>query len=531
MQQQYDCTVSCCFLELSCLVVSFQIVSYALKSMLKSATIISPFIAENSYCTNNTAAMTEQPDLSLPERVPEMERYHDAPMSLLPFALYTLCKLDNNKSESYRQMCATEIDDDQVRLPPRRNFHGESLRAIIRYHVELGRQGEFDATYFIVCAYGDCSSVVLVTLDDDDIECKPDLLWVPMDQAGLLCTSLQIFNTDWSEAKEQDLGGPLWWQPAPGRDLSVLEDVDSGAPDDEDYGPPPPVGFHVQLYTIDGIDQDKLLYEIQPGPEEQKCDPSQHSCKLHHLPLTSSDQSPAREAANLHPSRCLQHQTLQKSYLLLADTLSYPSEGVQVVHIAWDGITTNRTSNELLAIGETATIQTQRAEVSPEASRAAVPLVLMLAQGYEKWAPKHKVFALYAGDYADSDIHISQAVDARWAKRGPGQDRVVFGGFLTASEREENGFWRELLLKHVACCRGKRFVPNFEARYLVWCGDEVVTGESEVLLVKVDWDGDSRSREVLLKDATNRVETWQATARDAHRILSDVVESRKMWKK
>lgn len=474
--------------------------------------------------------MTEQPDLSLPERVPEMERYHDAPMSLLPFALYALCKLDNNKSESYRQMCATDIDDDQVRLPPRWDFHGESLRAIIRYHVELGRQGEFDATYFIVCAYEDCSSAVLVTLDDDDMECKPDLLWVPMDQAGLTCTSLQVSNTDWSEAKEQDLGGPQWWQPGPGRDPSAPEDADVGPPNDQEYGPPPPVGFHVQLYTIDGIDQDKLLFEIQPGPEEQKHDPSQHSCKAHHLPVTSSEQSPAREAANLHPSRCLQHPTLQKEYFLLADTLSYLSEGVQVVHIAWDGKTTNRTSNELLAIGENANIQTQRAEVSPTASRAAVPLVLMLAQGYEKWSPKHKIFAVYAGDYAHSDIHISQAVDARWAQRGHGQDRVVFGGVLTASEREEDGFWRELLVKHVICCRKKRFVPNFEARYLVWCGDEVVTGESEVLLVKVDWNGDSRSSEALLEDAASRVSTWQATAKNAHGILSEVVEGRRMWK-
>ena len=153
----------------------------------------------------------------------------------------------------------------------------------------------------------------------------------------------------------------------------------------------------------------------------------------------------------------------------------------------------------------------------------------MLAQGYEKWAPKHKVFAVYAGDHADSDIQISQAVDARWVKRGHGEDRVVFGGFLTASEREEYRFWRELLMKHIACCRKQRFVPNFEARYLVWSGKEVTTGESEVLLVKVDWDGDLRSSEILLEDAVNRVSVWQATAKDAHGILSEVVEGRRMW--
>jgi hypothetical protein len=103
----------------------------------------------------------------------------------------------------------------------------------------------------------------------------------------------------------------------------------------------------------------------------------------------------------------------------------------------------------------------RRAEVPQNVKRAAVSLVLMLAQGYEKWAVGHKLFAVYADSYPDSDIRISQAIDARWSKRGHGQDRVAYGGSLTASwQADPQTFWRSLLEKHVEWCKVRRFVPN-----------------------------------------------------------------------
>lgn len=477
--------------------------------------------------------MREQPDLTLPERVPEMERYHDSPMQLLPFALYALCNLDKDRMEAYRQLCASGLENDTVRLPSRWSFHGESLRAIVNSHVELGQRGEFDPTYFIVCAYAECSTVVLVTLDDDDMDCKPDLLWAPMDQAGLLCNSFQLGNSDWGEAKEEDLGGPQWFQPGPGdpsaTERRVTAPVPTVVPLQTDYGVPPPVGFQVQLYATDGVDEGELLHDIQPGPESQRNDTSQHSCKLQHLSVAEGH-DPAREAANVHPSRCLEHPTLQKNYFLIADMPDFLEDGVQIVQVDWDGVVDGKTHDELLEIGRNANLEIQRAEVPETADRAAVGLVLMIAQGYQKWAVKHKLFAAYASDYPDSGIHISEAVDPRWVDRRHGQDRVVSDGSIGASQgATTTQFLHSLWQKHARCCRAQRFVPDFVPGYLIWCGEEPVTADSQVTMMKLDWAGSMPGDEGDVDNAAARTSVWKTPAKDAHRILSDVVGGKKAW--
>jgi hypothetical protein len=99
--------------------------------------------------------------------------------------------------------------------------------------------------------------------------------------------------------------------------------------DEQDYSPLPPVGFHIQLYYVGGVDSAKLLDNIQPGPPSQKQDPSQHSCKLQNLPVAEGQVS-AREAATLHPARCLKHPTLQKNYFIVADSPDFMQDGVQI---------------------------------------------------------------------------------------------------------------------------------------------------------------------------------------------------------
>ena len=152
--------------------------------------------------------MAEEPDLTLPERVPEMEQYRKKPMELLPFAFYALCNLDAEQMEACRRLCATGIDDDTIKLPPRAHFQGQPLRSIVKYHVELGAGGEFDRKYLIFVVYPDSHTVILVTLDDSDLECKPDLFWENIDQSGTTLVNLQIANTDWFEAKQNSSGGP-----------------------------------------------------------------------------------------------------------------------------------------------------------------------------------------------------------------------------------------------------------------------------------------------------------------------------------
>ena len=96
-------------------------------------------------------------DLSLPDKVPEMERYHEA--NLLPFALYTLCDLSERDLNQLCVVCQSKCQlnegQAQVLLPPQSRFIGQPLRAIVDYHVGLARNGRFDLRYIIVAVYRD----------------------------------------------------------------------------------------------------------------------------------------------------------------------------------------------------------------------------------------------------------------------------------------------------------------------------------------------------------------------------------------
>ena len=133
-------------------------------------------------------------DLTLPKRLPEMKPCLKKPESLLPFALYTLCDLHDETIEAYRQLCTTGILDKNVKLPAQMKFVGQPLHSNVEYHVELAKQEAFDWQYFIVCVYAESYTVLLVTLNDDEHECKLDLVWINVDEAGSFCVNLRIAN-------------------------------------------------------------------------------------------------------------------------------------------------------------------------------------------------------------------------------------------------------------------------------------------------------------------------------------------------
>lgn len=127
-------------------------------------------------------------DLSLPETVPEMAAYHDREGSDAPFAVYTLCDVDEVDITEIIKICdaACEIDGQVIR-PPRHHFPEGRLRDVVEYHVELARDGQFDPKYFMVvaCPERRTKGVVIVALDDEDMQCKPDLLWLKAEDVGL----------------------------------------------------------------------------------------------------------------------------------------------------------------------------------------------------------------------------------------------------------------------------------------------------------------------------------------------------------
>jgi hypothetical protein len=77
----------------------------------------------------------------------------------------------------------------------------------VEYHVELAKEGQFDPKYFTVVSYRDwrTKGVVIVALDEEEMQCKPDLLWIKAEDAGLALVNLQISNVGWEELKEDSL--------------------------------------------------------------------------------------------------------------------------------------------------------------------------------------------------------------------------------------------------------------------------------------------------------------------------------------
>lgn len=155
--------------------------------------------------------MTSQTiDLRLPKSVPEVQWHKDASTDAMPFAVYTLVDLDDQQLDRILYECERKAREDcglenRLRTSPEFHFPRQSLRSIIQKHIEVGRGGELDPTYFIVVADPDWRErgVLLVTLDDsEDFACTPDFLWSKAEEASLVLANLQICNTDWFEAKE-----------------------------------------------------------------------------------------------------------------------------------------------------------------------------------------------------------------------------------------------------------------------------------------------------------------------------------------
>ncbi len=151
--------------------------------------------------------MDVHPDLLLPDRIPEMERHHSKPSQVLPFALYALCALSDEELAACRQQCVADIDcdDNIVQLAPKAVFKDQSLRIIVEYHVELGFGGQFDGKFFIVVVHPSSYTVLVVALDDDELQCKPDLLWSKIGKSGLVAANLGIGIIMWDEAKDHSM--------------------------------------------------------------------------------------------------------------------------------------------------------------------------------------------------------------------------------------------------------------------------------------------------------------------------------------
>ncbi|KAJ9299640.1 hypothetical protein DTO271G3_2524 [Paecilomyces variotii] len=327
--------------------------------------------------------MSDDLDLTLPPRAPEMERYHHVGMRIVPFALYALIDIPSDELTALTQACNAQSrpDNVQVRPAPEYRFVGGPLRRVYDYHLQLGREGQFDPRWFVVVTSKDWreKGILLVTLDDDDLQCKTDAYFIKAEESGIGLVNLQVGNMDWEEVKEGSSLG------APGDDHDNGSDNDQG----KDYPPPVfddgaprkkhPAGFYIAFYLLQGIDPNQLIRQVQPAPQQPV---SEYICRFEGHLTRESDL--VDQAATLHPQRCRDNPFLHRQMFFVVDSEQYVQEGLSMVKLEWN--------DEGLKDCEMEELARRGREARREAKRVAcvvhklVPDFCAIARGDQKWS-------------------------------------------------------------------------------------------------------------------------------------------------
>ncbi|KAK4223472.1 hypothetical protein QBC38DRAFT_46760 [Podospora fimiseda] len=165
------------------------------------------------------SSRTGQPDLGLPPFVPKFPQF--STINHLPAALYTLVDMTPEAFLELQIACESEYAQyetdftrgNNVTPAPRSNFVGESLRAIVNYHVQMNQEaGEqvnlrLNPTMFIVAFHPNWKKhgVLLVTLDEPNNQhewCVPDAIKMEAKDSGLLIVSLEVGSNGWEEVHD-----------------------------------------------------------------------------------------------------------------------------------------------------------------------------------------------------------------------------------------------------------------------------------------------------------------------------------------
>ncbi|KAK4160449.1 hypothetical protein QBC43DRAFT_270623 [Cladorrhinum sp. PSN259] len=507
--------------------------------------------------------MSEQshPDLTLPRTAPSVGHFHDKPMELRPAALYTLVNFTDAELRELQQVCESETftntPGSNVRLAPRSSFVGQSLRAIFDYHLEQNEQNEqdppLDPTHFIVAFDKDWKGkgVLLVTLDDDDLECKTDSFRIKAEHSGITFVGIRIGNTDWSEAKDL-YSLPVDEENHTGGDDDNPDDDDD---DDDDQKPPSPLeptppddpgsptlgpippsapaakdSTSIAVYALLGVDVKKLIVTLEPNGARK--DPKNFNCRLQAILSSSSDL--VKEAMDLHPKRSTRNPFLHKFLFLIADTPDFVESGVVLASLG--GKVKDKVFPEKA---------TQRVACSARATYQDV--ICMMAQGLRGWAPPEDLHCVYVFRWSGSDgakkqrpETVAPLLDPKWDRRLEGEERIILAGNRLERKRGQLPKAKEWDLRSAVekwpeVCWEQRFNSNFSRKYFV----AVDNGDAEkegVLLVKVEWDGDvsagkeqAKSRGVQLMGEEGKVETWRVAVGDAYEVVKAVIDGTREW--
>ncbi|TRX96877.1 hypothetical protein FHL15_002183 [Xylaria flabelliformis] len=484
--------------------------------------------------------MSDTPDLSLPAKAPSMARYHDEPMTLHPAALYSLVDLNDEELGELERECETGCTDTgnerrtSVRLAPRPRFVDEPLRAVFDYHLELGAQNTFEPRYFIAAVEKDWRNkgVMLVTLDDDELDCNVDSFRIKAIDAGLSVVNLQIGNSSWDEEKEG-----YEFHPHNGNgDDGDNDDDDNG---DDDDGPPAPtknvpLGYYVPIYIHSSLSEDKVIANLEPAFKNKSSENFICRVQAQLTPASSpsdntSTQDLIQQAATLHPLRCAKNRYLHKTYILVIDTADPIENGMLMVKLpSWDASRSG--TADLRRVGDELALATsQHIRIPYSCHDGLQTRFLILTNGDTDWPSEEvraqSVFIVFQYDTHGKELGFgASSIDPDAAKRKPGEERLICAPELIKIPGRglENIAWNydEAVRRFPWFCREKRFVEGLDKSFFI-CVDGDDVAKTGLLLVRRTWDGNvwGRTRDELLGLPVDGLKSVRVPIKEALSLL------------
>ncbi|KAI1130676.1 hypothetical protein F5Y10DRAFT_289072 [Nemania abortiva] len=495
--------------------------------------------------------MSDHPDLSLPAKAPSMARYHNEPMTLRPAALYTLVDLTDAELTDLERECEAGCIDTGnergtcVRLAPRPRFVGQPLRAVFDYHLELGTQNTFEPRYFIAAVEKAWQSrgVILVTLDDDELDCNVDSFRIKAPDSGLSVVNLQIANSSWDEEKESYEFHPNNGDGAdddPNDNDNNNDYVDDD--DDGENGPPAPtknipLGYYIPIYIHSSLSEDEVTEKLEPARKHKS--PEDFACRVQAklTPASSASDATATEdliqqAAALHPLRYAKNKYLHKTHILVVDTADPVENGMWMVKLPpWDtGGSGAAKKSDLRRAGEELARGAYETICIPYSCHDGLQTrFLTLANGDADWPSqdvrRQPVFIVFQYNTHGKELGFgANSIDAGAAKRMPDEVRLVYapGVIKRPGHGLERIAWNydEAVRRFPWFCREQRFVEGLDKTFFI-CVDGDDVAKTGVLLVRRKWDGGvwGRTRDELLDLPVDGVKNVRVPIKEALALL------------
>ena len=452
--------------------------------------------------------MTAGLDLTLPATARAAAQFRDVDDVFRAIALYSLVELSDEELEELRGVCESlsyaNSAGDNVRLPPRRRFVGQPLRAILEYHLEMTLAGTFSGFCFIVATDKDWRNrgVLFVNLSPDASEYHADSLQLKAEYSGSAYANFAVSNMGWDEYKD--------WEDAHPEKIDVEEESDPK--------------YFVGVYVVDGLDADDILDTIMLPLQLRN--PSEVRCQLQGMIEPTHD--PIQQAIALHRKRCGETPKLNRSMIFVADTQDPLENGLALCMLDANFENNNDEASGFKVV-----------RVLYSAFEAIQNGFIDFANGHRVWDSDYPLFVVFCySSKGQNPAAPLQTLDKEWNKRKHGEERVFIAQKCFVPEEikiidDLDGEWIKYTFEEAVkwfpyICRLQRFTTNFSRDYFI-CIDTVQ--EEMAKLVKLDWDGNVRrtKNELCTLDLSKHISTRSVRTEDAYNTLESIVSGELAW--